>query len=127
MPGAAEARALYRVFLREGAPRAAAPPPPPPCVVPPPPGARRFASHATRSPRCPTLAHPAGAKFPNYNIREYVKLRARQGFEARAEPAEAARLWAQARDDLGVVKRQAVVYSVSSAASLSCQSKQKTS
>ena len=86
------------------------------------PDARRLASQATRS-LAPPRPKSAGAKFPNYNIREYVKLRARQGFEARAEPAEAARLWAQARADLGVVKRQAVVYSVSSAASLSCQSK----
>ncbi|KAK9843445.1 hypothetical protein WJX81_002999 [Elliptochloris bilobata] len=57
----------------------------------------------------------AGAKFPNYNIREYVKRKAREDFRAHAseaDPAAAQALWAQAKDELKVWTRQATVYSL---------------
>ncbi|KAK9832894.1 hypothetical protein WJX74_001055 [Apatococcus lobatus] len=52
-------------------------------------------------------------KFPNYNIREYVKRRATTGFRQHATEKDTAvldSLRQQAQADLEVVKRQAIVY-----------------
>ncbi|KAI3435584.1 hypothetical protein D9Q98_001649 [Chlorella vulgaris] len=49
----------------------------------------------------------------SYNIKEYVKRRAREGFtEAQAvtDSAELARVWEQGRQQLEVVRRQSIVY-----------------
>mmetsp|Transcript_12414 Transcript_12414/g.26817 ORF Transcript_12414/g.26817 Transcript_12414/m.26817 type:complete len:94 (+) Transcript_12414:160-441(+) len=54
-----------------------------------------------------------GRKFPNYNIREYVLRRAREGFREVAGETNATKLdalWASAKEQLEVVKRQSVVY-----------------
>ncbi|PSC72611.1 LYR motif-containing 4 [Micractinium conductrix] len=72
MPSAAEARALYRAFLRSS---------------------QHFGT--------------------SYNIKEYVKRRARDGFRdaaAVSDPAELARLWGAGRAQLEVARRQAIVY-----------------
>ncbi|GMH37363.1 hypothetical protein BSKO_05236 [Bryopsis sp. KO-2023] len=73
MPTAADVRALYRAFLRQG------------------------------------------ELFPQYNIREYIKRRAREGFEAQrktTQPEAIEAAWKKAKEDLEVAKRQAVVYSL---------------
>ncbi|PRW59819.1 LYR motif-containing 4 [Chlorella sorokiniana] len=72
MASAAEARALYRAFLR--------------C-------ARHFGT--------------------SYNVKEYVRRRARQGFAEAAgvsDAAELQRLWEQGRQKLEVARRQSLVY-----------------
>lgn len=54
-----------------------------------------------------------GAKFPNYNIRQYVKRKAREDFELHKHDQKesvVAKVWASARSELDVVKRQALVY-----------------
>lgn len=56
-----------------------------------------------------------GRKFPNYNVREYVKRRAREGFHEAAglsDPPAVAALVKKAREELDVVKRQSIVYSL---------------
>ncbi|KAH7288866.1 hypothetical protein KP509_31G047400 [Ceratopteris richardii] len=53
-------------------------------------------------------------KFPDYNIREYVKRRSRQGFHQNQNivPELATAAFAEGRELLEVAKRQAVVYSL---------------
>ncbi|KAG6545456.1 hypothetical protein Mapa_013056 [Marchantia paleacea] len=54
-------------------------------------------------------------KFPNYNIREYVKRRAKEGFrecQSITDPAAAATAFANGKLQLEVAKRQSVVYSL---------------
>ncbi|KAK9916913.1 hypothetical protein WJX75_008719 [Coccomyxa subellipsoidea] len=56
-----------------------------------------------------------GAKFPNYNIREYVWRRAREGFRAHVGETDAqivSELVQGAKAELEVVKRQSMVYSL---------------
>ncbi|KAG1656613.1 hypothetical protein FOA52_008436 [Chlamydomonas sp. UWO 241] len=53
-----------------------------------------------------------GAQFPNYNIREYILRRVKDGFREGAGesgPSSAA-LWAHAKEEYSVMKRQSVVY-----------------
>lgn len=69
----AEARALFRAFLREG------------------------------------------RKFPNYNVREYIHRRAKEAFHEAASvsnPATVSSLIKQAKEELELVKRQALVYAL---------------
>mmetsp|Transcript_1007 Transcript_1007/g.3065 ORF Transcript_1007/g.3065 Transcript_1007/m.3065 type:complete len:102 (+) Transcript_1007:221-526(+) len=56
-----------------------------------------------------------GRKFPNYNIREYVRRQVQERFRER--PADATdgmskELWAKAKTDLSMVQRQATVYTL---------------
>ncbi|BDA40397.1 probable LYR motif-containing protein 4 [Coccomyxa sp. Obi] len=56
-----------------------------------------------------------GAKFPNYNIREYVRRKAREGFRAHKGETDAQKLselLQDAKQELEVVKRQSLVYSM---------------
>ncbi|CAL8467311.1 g6848 [Coccomyxa elongata] len=56
-----------------------------------------------------------GAKFPNYNIREYVRRKAKEGFRAHREETDAQKLSGllqDAKQELEVVKRQSLVYSM---------------
>ncbi|KAL4435001.1 hypothetical protein ABPG77_003826 [Micractinium sp. CCAP 211/92] len=72
MPSAAEARSLFREFLRLS---------------------RQFGT--------------------SYNIKEYVRRRAREGFHEAAavkDASELAKLWEAAQQQLAVVRRQSVVY-----------------
>ncbi|XP_024534678.1 LYR motif-containing protein 4-like [Selaginella moellendorffii] len=48
-------------------------------------------------------------KFTDYNVREYIKRRSRQGFRQSGNAAEA---FATGKEQLEVVKRQTVVYSL---------------
>ncbi|KAG2452468.1 hypothetical protein HYH02_002708 [Chlamydomonas schloesseri] len=55
----------------------------------------------------------AGKHFPNYNVREYIQRRAREGFHDGAkltDPAAVKSLLELGRQELEVVKRQSVVY-----------------
>ncbi|KAL3690549.1 hypothetical protein R1sor_016858 [Riccia sorocarpa] len=52
-------------------------------------------------------------KFPNYNIREYVKRRAKEGFrecQSITDPSAAAAAFADGKQQLEVAKRQSIVY-----------------
>ncbi|MCO5570879.1 hypothetical protein L7F22_024608 [Adiantum nelumboides] len=54
-------------------------------------------------------------KFSDYNIREYVKRRSRQGFHQHqhaSSPEVAATAFSEGRELLDVAKRQAIVYSL---------------
>ncbi|KAI5053947.1 hypothetical protein GOP47_0031160 [Adiantum capillus-veneris] len=54
-------------------------------------------------------------KFSDYNIREYVKRRSRQGFHQHqhvSSPEVAATAFSEGRGLLDVAKRQAIVYSL---------------
>ncbi|CAM6084848.1 unnamed protein product [Calypogeia fissa] len=54
-------------------------------------------------------------KFPNYNIREYVKRRVKEGFReniSTTDPAAVAAAYAYGRQSLQVAQRQSVVYSL---------------
>ncbi|GLC41610.1 hypothetical protein PLESTB_000696900 [Pleodorina starrii] len=54
-----------------------------------------------------------GRRFPNYNIREYIRRRAKEGFHEAAsvtDPAAVAALLQSGRQELEVVKRQSLVY-----------------
>ncbi|PNH07589.1 LYR motif-containing protein 4B [Tetrabaena socialis] len=54
-----------------------------------------------------------GRRFPNYNLREYIQRRAREGFRESssvADPAVVKSLLQSGRQELEVVKRQSVVY-----------------
>ena len=65
-------------------------------------------------PRCPPPP-PHASPFPAIATHRYVRRRAREGFkEAQAvqDSGELQRLWEQGRQQLEVVKRQAVVYSL---------------
>ena len=56
-----------------------------------------------------------GKKFPNYNIREFVLRKTRQEFRINRDIQEAesvTKALAEARKELEVAKRQAVVYSM---------------
>eukprot|EP00850_Spirogloea_muscicola_P007813 SM000040S14825 [mRNA] locus=s40:556245:557278:- [translate_table: standard] len=54
----------------------------------------------------------AARRFPQYNVREYVRRRAGEGFRERAGdgPPAAAAAFAAARRELEVAERQAVLY-----------------
>ncbi|KAH7288915.1 hypothetical protein KP509_31G049600 [Ceratopteris richardii] len=54
------------------------------------------------------------SKFPNYNIREYVKRRSRQGFlqNQNIAPELATAIFSEGKQLLEVAKRQTVVYSL---------------
>lgn len=55
----------------------------------------------------------AGSKFPNYNIREYIKRRVRDGFRELQGVRDAGtvdRAMARGKEELEVVRRQAMVY-----------------
>ncbi|KAG2424381.1 hypothetical protein HXX76_014590 [Chlamydomonas incerta] len=55
----------------------------------------------------------AGKHYPNYNIREYIQRRAREGFHDAAkltDPSAVKSLLELGRQELEVVKRQSVVY-----------------
>ncbi|KAK9823181.1 hypothetical protein WJX72_000887 [[Myrmecia] bisecta] len=54
-----------------------------------------------------------GRKFPNYNIREYVKRKTKEDFRAHKAEADASvveQLWTKAKSEYEIAKRQAVVY-----------------
>eukprot|EP01025_Chloroclados_australasicus_P013927 TRINITY_DN16526_c0_g1_i2.p7 TRINITY_DN16526_c0_g1~~TRINITY_DN16526_c0_g1_i2.p7 ORF type:complete len:117 (-),score=4.88 TRINITY_DN16526_c0_g1_i2:1675-2025(-) len=54
-----------------------------------------------------------GRKFQQYNMREYVKRRARLGFKqnkALTDEQALEKCWQRALEDLAVVKRQVIVY-----------------
>lgn len=54
-----------------------------------------------------------GQKFPDYNIREYIKRRAKQGFRESVEVKDKTQLdllWNQSLEEMQVVRRQATVY-----------------
>lgn len=56
-----------------------------------------------------------GRQFSNYNVREFVKRRAKEGFregQALTDPATISAALKQAKDQLSVAKRQSVVYSL---------------
>jgi phage terminase Nu1 subunit (DNA packaging protein) len=56
-----------------------------------------------------------GRKFTNYNVREFVKRRAKEGFHEGKELTDAAAIAAalkQAKEQLAVAQRQSVVYSL---------------
>ncbi len=59
----------------------------------------------------PFLSSPPGSAFPDYNVREYIRRRARDQFRGgvAGESAPTAML-AQAKAELEVWKRQGVVY-----------------
>ena len=62
-----------------------------------------------------TCSAPAGQKYPNYNVREFVKRRAKQDFRQHAAETDAARidqLWSKAQEDFAVTQRQRIVYSM---------------
>jgi hypothetical protein len=51
--------------------------------------------------------------FPHYNVREYIKRRAGEGFRLHAQESESALLnkaFSKARSDLDLAKRQSMVY-----------------
>eukprot|EP00898_Chlorokybus_atmophyticus_P007403 jgi/Chlat1/7664/Chrsp64S07131 len=50
-------------------------------------------------------------RFSNYNIREYVRRRAREDFrEKGASPEELSRRFEQGKSDLAVAQRQSIIY-----------------
>lgn len=54
-------------------------------------------------------------KFPNYNVREYVKRRVKDGFKenrSATDPTVVAAAWENGRQSLQVAQRQSVVYSL---------------
>ena len=51
----------------------------------------------------------AGTSYPNYNIREYIRRRAREEFSKRGGEGKALEA---IREDLEVVRRQGLVYSL---------------
>jgi LYR motif-containing protein 4 len=54
-----------------------------------------------------------GSKFPNYNIREYVRRRAREQFKEASKVSDEGQLtelWSKGKETIEMVKRQAVVY-----------------
>ncbi|KAL3690551.1 hypothetical protein R1sor_016860 [Riccia sorocarpa] len=54
-------------------------------------------------------------KFPNYNIREYVKRRAKEGFrecQSITDPSAAAAAFADGKQQLEVAKRQSIPFAV---------------
>lgn len=51
-----------------------------------------------------------GSKFPNYNIREFILRRAKDGFRGSRSSCNAQDLLKAAKEDLEVVRRQSVVY-----------------
>ncbi|KAF5839547.1 hypothetical protein DUNSADRAFT_520 [Dunaliella salina] len=53
-----------------------------------------------------------GRKFNSYNIREYILRRARMGFHENKASPNADELVQQAREDLKMVQRQSLVYSL---------------
>lgn len=56
-----------------------------------------------------------GRKFPNYNIREYIKRRSKEEFHANADlcdPAVLVTLWQGAKQQLEVVRKQSLVYNL---------------
>ncbi|KAL3139602.1 hypothetical protein ABBQ38_003920 [Trebouxia sp. C0009 RCD-2024] len=56
-----------------------------------------------------------GKKFSNYNVREFVQRKAKVDFRSHAAETDKAivsKLWTQAKLDLEVARRQAVVYSL---------------
>ena len=57
----------------------------------------------------------AGKKFSNYNVREFVQRKARNDFRSHAAETDTAAvetLWSQAKQDLEIARRQALVYSL---------------
>ena len=62
-----------------------------------------------------TCSAAAGQKYPNYNVREFVKRRAKQDFRQHAAETDAAKidqLWSKAQEDFAVTQRQRLVYSM---------------
>ncbi len=56
-----------------------------------------------------------GKKFSNYNVREFVQRKAKADFRSNAAQTDKAaveQMWTQAKRDLEVAKRQALVYSL---------------
>eukprot|EP01023_Acetabularia_acetabulum_P016395 TRINITY_DN180_c2_g1_i1.p6 TRINITY_DN180_c2_g1~~TRINITY_DN180_c2_g1_i1.p6 ORF type:complete len:107 (+),score=6.49 TRINITY_DN180_c2_g1_i1:118-438(+) len=54
-----------------------------------------------------------GHKFTQYNMREYVKRRARLGFKQNKDLHDDQQIqscWERAKEDLAVVKRQVIIY-----------------
>ena len=57
----------------------------------------------------------AGKKFSNYNVREFVQRKAKADFRSNAAQTDTTaieQMWTQAKRDLEVAKRQALVYSL---------------
>ena len=57
----------------------------------------------------------AGRKFTNYNVREFVQRKARTQFRRYASETDSAvisQVWTQAKKDIDVARRQALVYSL---------------
>jgi len=57
----------------------------------------------------------AGKKFSNYNVREFVQRKAKADFRSNAAQTDKTaieQMWTQAKRDLEVAKRQALVYSL---------------
>lgn len=56
-----------------------------------------------------------GSKFPDYNIKEYIKRKTKDGFRSAqsiTDPAQLDLVWKQAGEQLKVAQRQLVVYSL---------------
>mmetsp|Transcript_4149 Transcript_4149/g.10380 ORF Transcript_4149/g.10380 Transcript_4149/m.10380 type:complete len:92 (-) Transcript_4149:94-369(-) len=51
-----------------------------------------------------------GRKFNNYNIREYILRRAKEGFRAQLTGNQSEAAFSAAKEELQVVRRQSVVY-----------------
>jgi len=61
----------------------------------------------------PPRAHHTGASFPDYNVREYIRRRARDQFRAGVAGGDAAALQpllTRATEELAVWRKQAAVY-----------------
>lgn len=112
MPSAAEARALFRAFMREGTsyihPQLHV------LDLPPIPSLNLW--RLSLLPHTLTARPPppfTGSKFPNYNIREYVRRRAREQFKEASkvsDEGQSMELWSKGKETIEMVKRQAVVY-----------------
>eukprot|EP00884_Botryococcus_braunii_P008670 jgi/Botrbrau1/17804/Bobra.0127s0053.1 len=53
-----------------------------------------------------------GSKFPNYNVREYVKRKTREQFRLPEAPEAVDGQWQKGLADFELVRRQAIVYSL---------------
>ena len=97
MPTASEVKALYKAFLREGQDRVL------------------FCNTLLTSGPCLKPTFTAGKKFTNYNVREFVQRKAKVDFRSHAAETDKAvvgQLWTQAKLDLDIARRQALVYSL---------------
>ena len=100
MPSASQVKGLYKAFLREGE-----------MLYPDIFAAEPISHGSSFHNSCST----AGRKFTNYNVREFVQRKTKADFRSNAKQTDKAvveQLWLQAKQDLEVAKRQALVYSL---------------